>query len=132
VDGIKIACDFVSFQNLATTHRLVEEFRQHRLGAKSGDDVLSLYATLYSAYVSLPALQSQALPMARIRLTDPPAMPSTTNSASHSHTPSSPPPRPRKKKRIEEDRSNRAEFLFSCSICAETKLFNRNGLIQHL
>lgn len=56
-DAIKIACDFVSLQNLHVTLRLVPEFRQYRMATKGGDDVLSLYDTLYRAYMSLPILR---------------------------------------------------------------------------
>jgi hypothetical protein len=48
--------------NLHWTHRLVSEFRQHRIAVKNGDDVLSLYDTLYRAYVSFPLLRQSALP----------------------------------------------------------------------
>ena len=52
-DAIKIACDFVSIENLVETVRLVGEFREHRLACDWGDDVLQLYASLWYAWVSL-------------------------------------------------------------------------------
>ena len=60
-DAIKIACDFISVQNIHVTHRLVSEFREHRLAVGKGDDVLSLYDTLYRAYVSFPMLRTLAI-----------------------------------------------------------------------
>ena len=60
-DAIKIACDFVSLQNLHVTLGLVPEFRQYRMATKGGDDVLSLYDTLYRAYVSLPMLRRSGI-----------------------------------------------------------------------
>jgi hypothetical protein len=44
-------------QNLHVTLGLVPEFRRYRMATKGGDDVLSLYDTLYRAYVSLPMLR---------------------------------------------------------------------------
>src|SRR6266849_3528046 len=60
-DAIKIACDFVSMQNLTVTERLVHSFRQHRLAVKWGDDLLVLHSTLYYLYISLPKLREVAL-----------------------------------------------------------------------
>jgi hypothetical protein len=60
-DAIKIACDFVSLQNLHVTLQLVPEFCQYRMATKGGDDVLSLYDTLYRAYVSLPMLRRSGI-----------------------------------------------------------------------
>jgi len=60
-DAIKIACDFISVQNIHVTHRLISEFREHRLAVGKGDDVLSLYDTLYRAYVSFPMLRTLAI-----------------------------------------------------------------------
>ena len=48
-------------QNLHVTLRLVSEFRQYRMATKGGDDVLSLYDTLYRAYVSLPMLRRSSI-----------------------------------------------------------------------
>jgi hypothetical protein len=48
-------------ENLHVTLGLVPEFRQYRMATKGGDDVLSLYDTLYRAYVSLPMLRRSAI-----------------------------------------------------------------------
>jgi hypothetical protein len=48
-------------QNLHVTLGLVPEFRQYRMATKGGDDVLSLYDTLYRAYVSLPMLRPSGI-----------------------------------------------------------------------
>ena len=48
-------------QNLDVTLRLVAEFRRYRMATKGGDDVLSLYDTLYRAYVSLPMLRPSGI-----------------------------------------------------------------------
>lgn len=40
---------------------LVPEFRRYRMATKGGDDVLSLYDTLYRAYVSLPMLRRSSI-----------------------------------------------------------------------
>ena len=52
-DAIKIACDFVSVDNLRHTQRLAAEFRQHRLTTSTGEDVLQFYATLWHAWTVL-------------------------------------------------------------------------------
>lgn len=51
-NAIKIACDFVSIERIATTERLIQQFRHHRLniGPNLGDDVLQLYHTLWYAW----------------------------------------------------------------------------------
>ena len=48
-------------QNLHVTLGLVPEFRRYRMATKGGDDVLSLYDTLYRAYVSLPMLRRSGI-----------------------------------------------------------------------
>jgi hypothetical protein len=48
-------------QNLDVTLGLVPEFRRYRMATKGGDDVLSLYDTLYRAYVSLPMLRPSGI-----------------------------------------------------------------------
>lgn len=57
-DAIKIACNFISMDNLIETRRLVDEFRQQRLSTKEGDvifgdDVLQLYTTMWYTWLSL-------------------------------------------------------------------------------
>ena len=49
-DAIKIACDFLSIENLAETQRICSELREHRLATKSGDDVLQFFTTLWHAW----------------------------------------------------------------------------------
>jgi hypothetical protein len=58
--AIKIACDFISIDNLKRTHRVVRELRHQRLayswdddGKAWGDDPIELEKTLYYAYLSL-------------------------------------------------------------------------------
>jgi JmjC domain, hydroxylase len=59
-DAIKIACDFISVENLNRTHRLVGELRHQRLshswdedGIAWGEDEIELEKSLYYAYTSL-------------------------------------------------------------------------------
>ena len=52
-DSIKIACDYVSMDNLMETVRLFDEFREHRLAIGEGDDVLQLFNMLWYAWKSL-------------------------------------------------------------------------------
>jgi hypothetical protein len=56
-DSIKIACDFVSLNNLMETLKLFDEFREHRLSTGVGDDVLQLFNMLWYAWVSLSQMQ---------------------------------------------------------------------------
>jgi len=55
-DAIKIACDFISLQNLAETCHVASELREHRLTSQWGEDILALYDTLYHAYRSFPTV----------------------------------------------------------------------------
>jgi hypothetical protein len=52
-DAIKIACDFVSLDNITMTQQLVGELRHQRLSTSWGDDVLQFYETLWYAWGSL-------------------------------------------------------------------------------
>ena len=56
-DSIKIACDYVSMDNLMETARLFDEFREHRLATGEGDDVLQLFNMLWYAWKSLSLLR---------------------------------------------------------------------------
>jgi hypothetical protein len=56
-DSIKIACDYVSLDNLMETVRLFDEFREHRLATGEGDDVLQLFNILWYAWQSLSRLR---------------------------------------------------------------------------
>ena len=49
----KIACDFISIDNITETQKLVQEFWTQHLSTKHGDDVLNLYLTLYYAFTWL-------------------------------------------------------------------------------
>jgi hypothetical protein len=67
VDAIKIACDFMSLDNITTTQQLVGELRQQRLSTSWGDDVLQFYEALWYAWRSLsrptyPILPSEGAP----------------------------------------------------------------------
>ncbi|KAG9310629.1 hypothetical protein JVU11DRAFT_9197 [Chiua virens] len=59
-DAIKIACDFVSPENLHATVKLVQDFRSHRLYNKSGDDLLQLPLMLWYAWLTT-SLQGEKL-----------------------------------------------------------------------
>lgn len=52
-DAVKIACDFISIENVAETRRICDELRQHRLATGVGEDVLQLYTTLWHAWINL-------------------------------------------------------------------------------
>jgi hypothetical protein len=56
-DAIKIACDYVSMDNLTETVRLFDKFREHRLATGEGDDVLQLFNVLWYAWKSLSRLR---------------------------------------------------------------------------
>jgi len=56
-DSIKIACDYVSMDNLMETVKLFDEFREHRLATGEGDDVLQLFNMLWYAWKSLSRLR---------------------------------------------------------------------------
>ena len=55
-DAIKIACDFISLQNLVEMSCVSSELREHRLTSQWGKDILALYDTLYHAYRSFPTV----------------------------------------------------------------------------
>ena len=120
-DAIKIACDYISLQNLSITHQLVSESREYRLTSQTGEDVLSLYDTLYHMYCSLPGLSELAMTQQNLPTSDHP------NPASS--------PEHQKKKRHNELLAPRAagrDRKFCCPLCPEERVFNRNGLLQHL
>jgi hypothetical protein len=66
-DAIKIACDYVSIENVSQTARLVDQFREQRL-AIEGDDVLQFYVMLWYAWVSVSRSTSN---LATLRLHTP-------------------------------------------------------------
>lgn len=51
--AIKVACDFISVENLPQTLKLVDELRDHRLAISGGDDLLQLHSTLWYAWLTL-------------------------------------------------------------------------------
>jgi hypothetical protein len=52
-DAIKIACDFMSVDNLKRTERVAGELRRQRLAVLYGDDVLAFYLTLWYTWEAL-------------------------------------------------------------------------------
>jgi hypothetical protein len=56
-DSIKIACDYVSMDNLMETVRLFDEFREHHLATGESDDVLQLFNMPWYACKSLSRLR---------------------------------------------------------------------------
>ena len=54
-NGIKIACDFMSIENLDATVQVRKTLHKHHLsqGDAKGDDVLQLYLTLWYAWKHL-------------------------------------------------------------------------------
>jgi hypothetical protein len=160
-DAIKIACDFVSMQNLAVTERLVHSFRQHRLAVKWGDDLLALHSTLYYLYISLPKLREVAL--ARDSQVPSGVAGDPSNSVTDAtHAASSfddsamavddlPPQTSSKRDRklmlrhtneknkrkvaLSEERKQRGSrpgFDFICPLCPDEGFFNRMGVLLHL
>ncbi|KAI0063956.1 hypothetical protein BV25DRAFT_1800975, partial [Artomyces pyxidatus] len=55
-DAVKVACDFLSIENLSVTERLAHDFRRHRLAGGFAPDVLQLYPTLWYAWRALGLL----------------------------------------------------------------------------
>jgi hypothetical protein len=56
-DAIKIACDFLSIENLPASHQLTGELRAQRLIHNWPEDVLQLEITLWHAWNSLHKLR---------------------------------------------------------------------------
>lgn len=54
-NAIKIACDFISVENLDATLQVSKELRRHRL-SEGGEDVLQLLLTLWYAWIHLDTL----------------------------------------------------------------------------
>ncbi len=50
---IKVACDFVSIQNLEATLSLLKEQRAHRIHSNGPEDVLQLHILLWYAWLSV-------------------------------------------------------------------------------
>ncbi|GBE89655.1 hypothetical protein SCP_1603190 [Sparassis crispa] len=53
VDAIKIACDFLSINNVRETQEVVSQLRYQRLQSGFGDDVLQFFTTLWYTWKSL-------------------------------------------------------------------------------
>ncbi|KAI0055386.1 hypothetical protein BV25DRAFT_1775028, partial [Artomyces pyxidatus] len=49
-DAVKVACDFLSMENLPVTEWLVHDYRRHRLAGGVAQDVLQLYPTLWYSW----------------------------------------------------------------------------------
>jgi hypothetical protein len=148
-------------QNIHVTHHLVSEFREHRLAVGKGDDVLSLYDTLYRAYVSFPMLRTLAMAPLAVKSDDSqnddiirasgPALlsqPIDETATSDNSAMAVDPQSPRKLRKMKLGRENaknkrrllllaqrqtpKKGFDFICPLCPETSYFNRNGLLGHL
>ncbi|KAI0689623.1 hypothetical protein C8T65DRAFT_588529 [Cerioporus squamosus] len=57
--AIKVACDFVSPQNIDRTLELTSEFRLHRLSSQAGEDILQAYTMLWYAWLSVTSYKDQ-------------------------------------------------------------------------
>jgi hypothetical protein len=66
-DAIKIACDYVSIENVSQTARLIDQFHEQHLAIDS-DNVLQLYVMLWYAWVSVSCSTSN---LATLRLHTP-------------------------------------------------------------
>lgn len=73
-DAIKIACDFISIENLSATQQIANELREHRLAVGSGEDVLQLEPTLWYSWVGLQSVQGVPATEANVG-TDPRELP---------------------------------------------------------
>ncbi|KAI0060291.1 hypothetical protein BV25DRAFT_1807669 [Artomyces pyxidatus] len=58
-DAVKVACDFLSMENLAVSERLSHDFRRHRLAGGVAQDVLQLHPTLWYAWNGLRELSNE-------------------------------------------------------------------------
>ena len=153
-DAIKIACDFISVENLQRTRQLVGEFRLQRLQTGWGQDVLQFFPTLLFAFMALRVLCSVVTISSRLLTPEvnypvdyPMPMDCSPASTSHSHAcegniaaPDSKTPSKKERNR-EKGRAKRQALLttegpyqpgfnFSCPICP--RKFTRGGVIDHL
>ena len=146
-------------QNLHVTHGLVSEFREHRLAAGWGEDVLSLYDTLYHAYRSFPALRQMVLNRTTPHNSVPPLNDSSFNDQIVDYSAMGvddsamgvddlPPQKLSKRdiklqlrlqneaenrlKAILAEREHKPTFDFVCPLCPGVSHFNRNGILSHL
>lgn len=58
-DSIKIACDYISINNLDAIVQVSKQLRDHRCHSGGGEDVLQLNLTLWYAWQHLEAWQPQ-------------------------------------------------------------------------
>ncbi|KAA1479430.1 hypothetical protein DENSPDRAFT_855380 [Dentipellis sp. KUC8613] len=156
-DSIKVACDFVSIENLPTTLQVAQEYRQERL-VKEGDDVLQIYKTLWDAWNCLnnnrddlvTTEDDTAMSGSPDRTEDPLNLQSTPvcGSPSQHMTPHSPPPddkrvrsnrikrrAARKKRTLKKDPST----IFVCPVFSAGGAcwpmggpYDQNGMVCHL
>jgi len=158
VDAIKIACDFISIENLAATYRLVGEFREHRLSQRTGDDVLQLFVTLWFAWMWLSRqpmastipisegpsgteemlVDDEDVQMAEGKSFAAGPMGSAHPSTGHAEVApaltkaqrSRAKNQAKRKTAAVSEREPKPSHKFTCPLCPGT--FNRNGLINHL
>jgi hypothetical protein len=124
-DAMKIACDFISIDNVTETQRVHEELRRHRLATGAGEDVLQLYASVWHAWKSL---------------TNDRIFTDTTNDLPNILGPqllgSNQAPRRKEKNRAIKnarmfaERPFRPGYSFDCPFCP--RMFHRAGIIDHL
>ncbi|KAI0041160.1 hypothetical protein FA95DRAFT_1611228 [Auriscalpium vulgare] len=65
-NAIKVACDFLSAENLLASVQVAKELRLQRLSAQYGDDVLQLNLSLWTAWSSLSELRTEILSRAAL------------------------------------------------------------------
>ncbi|KAI0057927.1 hypothetical protein BV25DRAFT_1811707 [Artomyces pyxidatus] len=59
-DAVKVACDFLSMENLGVSEWLSHDFRSHRLAGGTTQDVLQLQPTLWYAWQALNKLYDES------------------------------------------------------------------------
>ncbi|KAI0063948.1 hypothetical protein BV25DRAFT_1774783, partial [Artomyces pyxidatus] len=62
-DAVKVACDFLSMENLRVTEWVSQDFRHHRLAGGSTLDVLQLHPTLWYTWKALCQLHDASPPV---------------------------------------------------------------------
>ena len=67
MNAMKIACDFVSIENLEATVQVSKELCQHHISA-GGEDVLQLYLMLWHAWKHLDSHPSSVMATATLAL----------------------------------------------------------------
>lgn len=56
-NAVKVACDFLSIENLARTHHIASELRLQRL-VSQGDDILQLHTALWYAWCTVTVAEA--------------------------------------------------------------------------